>query len=130
MKKIIVLKKPGQGKISPIMNFMQKKRKKKIRKIKNLYLLQNMLRKNPVDGNRERNYNLSMRRGNFIELEEVVDDINGSSTRKIMINTDKIQSVWPDGNGNTRVDVDRDHYRKKMSITVKDQYEDLKEIIL
>ena len=89
-----------------------------------------MLRKNPVDGNRERNYNLSMRRGNFIELEEVVDDINGSSTRKIMINTDKIQSVWPDGNGNTRVDVDRDHYRKKMSITVKDQYEELKEIIL
>ena len=59
-----------------------------------------------------------MLRGNFIELEEVVDDINGLSTRKIMINTDKIQSVWPDGNGNTRVDVDRDHYRKKMSITV------------
>ncbi len=71
-----------------------------------------------------------MLRGNFIELEEVVDDINGSSTRKIILNTDKIQSVWPDGNGNTRVDVDRDHYRKKMSITVTDKYAELKEIIL
>tara|TARA_B100000745_G_scaffold292988_1_gene234444 strand:+ start:715 stop:930 length:216 start_codon:yes stop_codon:yes gene_type:complete len=71
-----------------------------------------------------------MLKGNFIELEELVDNIKGLSKRKIMINTDKIQSVWPDGNGNTRVDVDRDHYRKRMSITVTDQYEDLKEIIL
>ena len=65
-----------------------------------------------------------MLKGNFIELEELVDNIKGLSKRKIMINTDKIQSVWPDGNGNTRVDL------RKMSITVTDQYEDLKEIIL
>ena len=55
-----------------------------------------------------------MLKGNFIELEELVDNIKGLSKRKIMINTDKIQSVWPDGNGNTRVDVDRDHYRKRI----------------
>ena len=59
----------------------------------------------------------------FIELTEIVTDglqsfqNNKSKTRKILINTSKIQSVYPDSVGKTIIQLRRDN------IKVEEDYE-------
>lgn len=66
----------------------------------------------------------------FIELTEIVTDglqsfqNSKSKTRKILINTNKIQSVYPDSVGKTIIQLRRDN------IKVEESYEQVTEQII
>ena len=66
----------------------------------------------------------------FIELTEIVTDglqsfqNSKSKTRKILINTSKIQSVYPDSVGKTIIQLRRDN------IKVEESYEQVTEQII
>ena len=66
----------------------------------------------------------------FIELTEIITDglqsfqNSKSKTRKILINTNKIQSVYPDSAGKTIIQLRRDN------IKVEESYEQVTEQII
>ena len=66
----------------------------------------------------------------FIELTEIITDglqsfqYSKSKTRKILVNTTKIQSVYPDSAGKTIIQLRRDN------IKVEESYEQVTEQII
>ena len=66
----------------------------------------------------------------FIELTEIITDVlqsfqnSKSKTRKILVNTTKIQSVYPDSAGKTIIQLRRDN------IKVEESYEQVTEQII